>query len=242
MHDPMMPQAYWGVFAGTCSKWRRRSSLLAGFFVESLARGVICGIDLWAFVRYRKRGLAKYSLLAVNPKEVEWGYGAGGAPPAFIGTVNSSFWAHPRLPAMEARNGTLRICGAKVRTGLSWEACGEKARLEGLWAGRGGALDFETFWSHKAAQLDQLERDLRSDRLLRTRRRVEAGRHFRERNGIGIMLGPAGEVVVGAGHHRLGLALALELPTIPVCLVGVHPDFVRTGWEEWRRRHQYNGR
>jgi hypothetical protein len=206
--------------------------------LEPIKRLTIRVVDVAVLARYRKKGLVKYQLLTIEPDEITQGYGPEGAPAAFLGVVNARYWGHPRTSVALARNGTIGNCIARVHRDESWERVGEKKRLRQAWKNLGSPGNFELWWEHKRAGYDALLDDVRADGFLKPRSTLEGGRNFRERGGIGILIGPGGEIAICSGHHRLGIALGLKLPSIPVCLVGVHPSFVKTGWSNFFTAHR----
>ena len=206
---------------------------------EPVKRLLIRIFDVLVFVRWKKKGLVKYQLLSVKPDEITEGYGLGATPAPFLGAVNSKFWDRPRVTVAAARNGTVSNCIAKIRLDESWERVGEKNRLRQVRKNLGSPADFELWWATKRVGYDSLIADVRTDGFLKTRRDLEGEKNFRERGGIGILIGPAGEIAICAGHHRLGIAIGLNLERIPVCLVGVHPSFVEKGWSTFFTAHLF---
>lgn len=77
-------------------------------------------------------------------------------------------------------------------------------------------------------ELDNLFTETRKEMRLKTRAELIPG-NFREEGGILIHIGPDGKLVFGMkGHHRLAMALTLELKQIPVQIGVVHFSAVST--------------
>lgn len=73
------------------------------------------------------------------------------------------------------------------------------------------------------AALDAIFEDVNSTRQIRPAS-IERPFNFRECGGIFIHLGRNGDPIFGGGgHHRLAIAIAAKLPTIPAQLGVVHP-------------------
>ena len=188
--------------------------------------------DLACLLRYRKRGLQKYRLLHVRPKQIEWGFSTEW-PRFHLGVVGANWDNCEIVPVEEAAGGIVGRCILKVKSGKNWKEVGE---LEAQLTGKSNPQKVEKItngFQKRFLVLDQLIEELKQTGELKTRKKLGVP-HFREWLGIGVIIGEDGKLIVHSGHHRFGISLALDLKIIPVTLVSVHPTFVRSGaWDEW---------
>ena len=114
--------------------------------------------------------------------------------------------------------------------GLDWEASGAIAHMEALIVAKGIAdgcrnrADIERRFSG----LDRMYENIAASGELFSSATARPGT-FRECGGVLIHIGRDGRPFFGrGGHHRLGIALALQLDLIPAQLGSIHPDGLAT--------------
>jgi hypothetical protein len=210
-------------------------------FVSLFRNGVIRFFDVLTFLKFRKPGLRKYQLLFVNPAEVVWGFKT--APPHHFGVVSKRVWEYPRIAVLDALDGVPRNCLNRLSIGGAWDLSGELERVVEE-RGRKGKIndpddpDFQMFWHRRYSALDGIIEELKETKRLRSRAEF-VRKNFREKGGIGVMVGQEGDLVLCDGHHRFGISLALGLQSIPVALFSVHPDCARSKqWEFFFESHK----
>ena len=198
-------------------------------FVDASKNSVTRLFEFFAWLRFRRPGLKKYSLFLIPPSLVSTGYLK--APPHHFGVVRSRFWDWPTVPPLQAAGGIPQRCVERVNAAKSWAETDEidfyyrQKRVK-----EEQAQEFSQRAEKRYAALDSLIDELRVSGRLRTRKEFEP-RSFREKGGIGIVVNEGGSVSVCDGHHRFGIALALNLTEIPVALYAVHPSFAKSqGW------------
>jgi len=120
----------------------------------------------------------------------------------------------------------IAYCLRHFRDGQDWETSGAVAYMEALIAAKGSAdgcrnrkeIDRRFF------ELDQINKTVAATKEL-TPAAISRPGTFRECGGVLIHIGRAGQPLFGkGGHHRLGIALARQLDTIPAQLGSIHPD------------------
>lgn len=196
--------------------------------------------DLVAIIRYGENSPRKFQLLFVRTGDIyfERPVGVVGAfkvhPSKHWCVVADGDWDVTKYVASNTLR-TLRIVRERVITGESWEELGEHSWMR-EWIRRYGAHDdcrTDREISLRCLKLDKLIKTAGEQRSLLTRREMNTT-SFRESGGIEVAIGRGGEIIFAdAGTHRLGIARALNIPIIPVCVVLVHPN--STSSREWQR-------
>ena len=161
--------------------------------------------------------------LWIDPARLVWQ--ADPLPPrSWSGRVVATGWPQGRVAVRD--NPKIRYCLAHWRSGADWDAAGAIAFFEAALAARGridGLRNMDRIRA-RLAGLDAVFAQIRAEGRLRPRDELP-GRGFRERGGIYVHIGAGGEPYFGGGgQHRLAMALALELPLIPVQLGVVSCD------------------
>ncbi len=210
----------------------------------TLARNMVIHIaDVLTFVRFGSKGLKKYQLLFLSPAKIEQGFAT--APEHHFGVVSRKVWKIPRVPVSQALNGIPQICARRVRDGTSWEDAGE---LERVMMDRKAKKkphqpadpEFIAYWSRRYGVLDAIIEEVRDTGRLRPQKQLSLSRSFRERGGIGVMVDSDGRFILCDGHHRFGIALALDLKVIPVSLISVHPQVAKKeAWAEFYKTYRF---
>lgn len=120
------------------------------------------------------------------------------------------------------------------RDGVSWEETGAYENSLREIAEAGGSYDGCTNLEDvmaRYATLDAVFEQVVSERRLRTRRELDRSL-FREEGGVIVHVTRTGEPIWGSnGSHRLAMARALGLPSMPAQLGVVHLDSIT----HWRR-------
>jgi hypothetical protein len=146
------------------------------------------------------------------------------------GSVLAGDWDAALRPVEEVPK--VAWCLAHWRDGLPWHATGAFEAMMVKIQERGVADGCRTFADvvHRYERLDDLFENVRKEGRLRTRREVDRN-GFRESGGIYVHVARSGAPIFGGGGcHRLGLALVLQLPAVPVQIGVVHRMAVRS----WR--------
>ncbi len=193
--------------------------------------------DFGTWIRFRRRGLKKYQLLFVPPSKILWGYQK--APPHHFGVVRKKYWDYEKVPAVEALGGVPGRCVLRARQEKNWAESGELdfyRKQKGY--SENEPQDFDNRVEHRYRILDQIISEAKQTRRIRSRKEIDS-RAFREKGGIGIIVDMDGSLSIFDGHHRFGIALGLELESIPVALCAVHPAFAKTPqWSMFYERHK----
>lgn len=138
-----------------------------------------------------------------------------------IGTVVDE-WPDEQVPV--AQTASIKACLAHWRDGVAWEDTGiYEVMMDHI--RRNGKVDrLRTLADVKMRyqQLDSVYENVRKTGRLDTREELVPG-NFREEGGILVHIGPEGAPFFGKkGHHRLAIALALDLDMIPAQLGAVY--------------------
>ncbi len=138
-------------------------------------------------------------------------------------------WDQQVVPVRE--NRLIERSFLRYSENYSWSEVGEIEWMLANIEFRGeqdGCRSLEDVWA-RCARLDELKRRLDSGQPLLPQRELSVS-SFREKGGIGIAVGRDGDLIwMNNGAHRLGMALALGLPWVPVAILMVHLDALKTG-------------
>jgi hypothetical protein len=151
--------------------------------------------------------------------------------------VRHKHWDRELIPVEFALGGVPLRCRQRIDGKLSWEATGEidlhlaKKKQNGNMPAEGVNR------IHARYQLlDKIIDELSRTRYFRSRAELEQ-RAFREKGGVGVIINRDGSLAPCDGHHRFGIACALQLNIIPDALYAVHPSYVKSGaWEAFSGR------
>ncbi|MVW76077.1 hypothetical protein [Pseudomonas xionganensis] len=177
--------------------------------------------DLFNFCRFGFNSPRALALMFVDPRAIQLVQAQRLHKRKDAGRVVAGDWDRcvEPLAAMDKH----RVIYQKVKQNLSWEEAGifeiykdtQKYPLQ------------ENIARHN--KLSELIEYLRQGGKFLTRREIQPG-NFREDGGVLVHVGREGELIFsGNGYHRLAIAQALELPSIPVALGVVHAEAVRSG-------------
>lgn len=184
--------------------------------------------DALRIARYGFSAPRKFQRLYVNTDRVRFdGTNAfresvGGSALELPETLFSGDWDQNSRSVQE--HATIAVMMRRIQDGLSWQAAGEYEIVSrmidrhGSWDGCSTLGDIEA----RCGRLDSVIEQVRTEWRLRSQKELAPG-SFRERGGIGVLVGRDALIHKGwDGSHRLGLALALKLPFVPVSVQAVH--------------------
>jgi hypothetical protein len=115
----------------------------------------------------------------------------------------------------------IKYCFEHWDNGVPWEHTGAYE----VYAAQTGANIDKVVTRYK--KLDRIFETVRSEKRLRSREELNP-KNFRETGGVRINIGPSGELIfIDGGHHRLAMALILELPVIPAQVGCISRDSLR---------------
>ena len=167
--------------------------------------------------RYGRLAPKPFERAWIRPTSIEEALVKGFRPRDAAGLVSGGDWdlaVRPIEDVPHVRQGL-----ARWRNGLDWEATGAYQDMLTLIAERGGN-------HHGCSTLDDVvERYRNLDAVFdqvahegRLRSRSQLGGRFREHGGVQIHIGRAGQPIFNGwgGCHRIAMALALGLPSMPV--------------------------
>ncbi len=122
-----------------------------------------------------------------------------------------------------ASNNNLRAAYRKYSENLSWADVGSIDSIFARWAKNGASrMDVE----NRLANLDKIYARTAQERFLPTMAEVGG---FREFGGILVHFGRDLNPILGrGGNHRLAIALALDIPYIPVQVGAIHETLVNS--------------
>lgn len=223
--------------AGTRAQFDMMISLLFSFAgnpgknLLTLAKNLtVLQVDFVTWLLFWQKGLKKYQRLYVSPTQISFGY--QNPPPHHFGVIRYRHWDYELVPVMHALGGVPQRCRQRIRDQLSWEETGEIRSLVAKKVG-GGKIppELENRIRQRYELLDGIIKELSQTHYLRSSNHFEKF-SFREKGGIGVIINRDGSLSLCDGHHRFGIAHALNLETIPVALYAVHPEYVKSG--EWK--------
>ena len=188
-------------------------------------------------------GPLRYELLFAAPNALDLSY-LPDPPraPAFRhgwwrGTVGGD-WDRHTFPTGERHK--IVACRRRFEDNASWEDSGMFFLMRDRIA-RSGPFDgcrTEADIRARYEKVDALFERVREEGRLRLRWELD-GAEQGERLGIRVHMARDGRLLfAGRGHHRLAIARALRLSSVPVGLVIAHSDAVRNGHLERRRRER----
>jgi hypothetical protein len=207
------------------------------YFLTTTRNTIVVLVDFFTWLRYRTSGLNKYQRLYVSPKQIRFGY--QNPPPHHFGVIRYRDWDQELVPVMHALGGVPLRCRQRIRDQVSWEETGEIRSLVAKKVG-GGKIppELENRIRHRYELLDGVIQELSQTRYLRSRNEYEK-LSFREKGGIGVIVNRDGSLSLCDGHHRFGIAHALDVESIPVALYAVHPEYVKNGgWKKFFAEHR----
>lgn len=192
--------------------------------------------DLGNWIRFGPEAPLSDECIYVDPNQVLGHYKpdpARGAPKlrrAQSGMVRSGDWdlSHHTV----GQSIKYQACLARFRDGVPWKQTGLYEEMlirigrDGVADGCRNLDDIE----RRYAALDALAEETRA--LGRFKTRAELGQKYfrREHGGVLVHIGRNGEVIrAGGGQHRFAIAVALELPEMPVQLGVIHRQAVDLG-------------
>lgn len=181
--------------------------------------------DLRQVLAHGGRAPRRYQLLQVDTVACRTALVAG-LPTAVSGQVRAGDWDLATRPLEEVDHIAFAL--AHWRDGVPWEETGAYADMLRLIDSRGGshqgAATVEDV-ARRYARLDETFERVRMENRLRTRRELGAP-GVREQGGVLIHVGRDGQPVYNgwSGCHRLAMAIALDLPSVPAVIGVVHPD------------------
>ncbi len=121
----------------------------------------------------------------------------------------------------------IRQCLLRYRDKLSWEETGAYEHYEQYRTTKTNARKYTwDFILKRHQQFDAIFETVKKEKRLRTVSELKPSA-FREESGILIHVGPDGELIFSeTGSHRLGIALVLNIPRIPVLIGVVHSNAI----------------
>ena len=123
-------------------------------------------------------------------------------------------------------NPKLAYCVSHWRDGLSWEAAGAVEYHMNMIQTQGhvDGLRSHDEVINRLRKLDEIYAQVLRERMLRPKSATRQP-NFRESGGVFVHIDRNGEGIFGlAGNHRLGMAIASKLKTIPAQIGQIHPQ------------------
>ncbi|HEX2766265.1 MAG TPA: hypothetical protein VHR55_06490 [Candidatus Limnocylindria bacterium] len=176
-------------------------------------------LDRWNRARYGPSAPRFAERLWIDPRDVRT-FGLHGTIWR-SGRVRDD-WPEGARPLDE--DPVLTCAIARWRDGLPWEQTGEFEMMDRTIARLGHHDGVRTREDviRRCAQLDEVFREIEREGRVRPRNEVVPNA-FRELGGIGVHIGPDGELVRGInGRHRFAMAWILGIERIPVRIGMVH--------------------
>jgi hypothetical protein len=196
-------------------------------------RLTVLGHDTLAVARHGRRVARRYERVWLPPESIHRALVHDLARSRSSGRVLSGDWDRVTRPVEQAphvRQGLLRW-----RDGLPWEETGAYADLRAHIDASGGRHQGRTSRDivDRYAELDRIFAQVSEEGRLRTSTELDP-RAIRESAGILLHVGRDGRPLFNGsgGCHRLAMALALQLPTVPAQVGAVHASAPI----DWRQR------
>lgn len=180
------------------------------------------------FREIRRFDIKPYQLLWVNPNEILMGRCK--ADKDCVQYLKNRFildgeWDQDLVNPLE--HPIVKTAFNVSNSKTNWKLSGEHLRMKnlldsyGYFDGCNSIDDIERRYN----SLDKMLVEVKKEKRIRSRKSLRRI-NFRELGGMEVAIGRNGDVIkVGDGQHRLGIALALKVKKVPVCVVLVHKEY-----------------
>lgn len=198
-----------------------------------LLRALLTFVELAQSSWYRQRTPRKYELFFVATKNLSFFFSEQRPNKIFLPWTVSSTWSS--LPVSEDSTDTGR---SWTPLKLALQDGTEKFLLHIVanWMKDPLSSDEQNARSLqlKLERMKRLIAEVSETNLFRTQRELHGKiRSVRERGGVSVVVDRAGELIVVDGKHRVAVAKALHIQSIPVAVLFVHP--VAVIQRTWRK-------
>lgn len=207
--------------------------------ISCLISAIFC--DIYNAIHYDGSTPKKWQLVYVDPHvislDAQSGFRKefGVIPKKHPQTIFGGDWDLMALE-VEAQGpgyGLEEVAKRVVDLGLGWQEAGEVERITKSREMRGSKQRPLAYDIRKCKEFDVLTESVITHERLFSRREIDP-LNYREKGGIGVLIGRDGKVLKGNdGHHRLAIAKALGLRAVPASIQCVHKEAVDVGiWTE----------